>query len=152
VNPPVSRRAVAGLALGAVLLVLLHLPYAAARVEHARLERDGVDRVASVTAVGTTYGRRGLARRHVEFTVPDPDGFSGRAGLEVVAWLRAERTEQVVVRVLSPELWRVEGQAGPVGGRWFALVVVADALVLLGAVAVVLHRRRASRDSRPAQA
>jgi hypothetical protein len=124
----------------AVLLVLT-FPLAATLVTRARVERSGVDVVASVVEAAHEGDSYLLAFRFPEGIDPDQRRYSAEVGR--ATYEKAAESKQVTVRVLEgrPRAHRVEGEIE--GKSQYVVVGVADALVLaVGLWWVKVGRRR----------
>jgi hypothetical protein len=134
-----TRRLIVVLAV----LVVLTFPLVSTLVTRARVERSGIDVIATVIETPRNGDDYLVGFRFPEEVDPDQRNFS--AQVERASYERAVETEQIAVRVLEgrPEAHLVEGEIHSRAPFYF--VVVTDALVLLlGLWWVRTGRRRPS--------
>ena len=135
-----SRRK--ALLLLALVFVVVNLPLVHSTWTRSRVERSGIDVVATVT--GTRAVTSGEETGYlVEFRLPediDPDQQPWTARIDAATHEQAVETEQIAVRVLrdQPSAYVVQGQVTGRLGLWITL----GANLLLVVMALLLARFR----------
>jgi hypothetical protein len=112
-----------------LVVVMINLPFVHNSWQQHRLDRDGVDLVATVTNHGDDNGDRFVTFKVAK--TDDEPGFDGTVRVDQATYDDAVASQQVQVRVLpgSSTVWRVEGENHSRIG--LLITLVADVFLLI---------------------